>query len=222
MSDIPTARPSRDAAEPAGSLRADAARNRQRIVDAACELFRQQGLDVALEEIAQRAGVGIATLYRRFPTRAELAAAAFAEMFTVYTRVIERAAAEADSWEGVRRLVYELCELQASDAALRDLVTMRFPESPEVERLTAVAQESLEGLLARARATGQLRADADVTDIALVLIGNNEIVKRTERDAPSAWRRYAALQIDALRARAEAEELPSPPTRDQVISSLMR
>lgn len=209
-------------AEGSTALRTDAIRNRQRIIEAATELFREQGIDVPLEDVARRAGVGIATLYRRFATRAELTAAAFEAMVGTYVTVVERAVAAADPWEGVVTLVNGLCELQASDAALRDLVTMSFPESPEIDRLMIAAQDQVSALFERAQAAGRLRRDAEPTDIALVLLGNVEIVKRTSDLAPDAWQRYAALQLEALRQREDAAPLPRSPEHDQLVRSLRR
>src|SRR5689334_23961309 len=84
------------------ALRADARRNRQRIVEGACAVFRERGLDVPLEEIADRAGVGIATLYRRFPTREELIAAVFEAQLLEVATAAEEALESADAWTGFR------------------------------------------------------------------------------------------------------------------------
>src|SRR5215468_9862116 len=82
------------------ALRADAARNREAIVAAARDVFAAHGLEAPLEEIALRAGVGIATLYRRFPTRAELVAAALVDKVTQYAEAAEQALAIPDPWAG--------------------------------------------------------------------------------------------------------------------------
>src|SRR5437879_13627884 len=81
-------------------LRVDAERNRAALLDAARELFAEQGLDAPLEEIALRAGVGIATLYRRFPTRAQLVAAALVDKVTQYAEAAQQALAVPDPWAG--------------------------------------------------------------------------------------------------------------------------
>ncbi|MDH2413981.1 helix-turn-helix domain containing protein [Nocardioides sp. CER19] len=192
-------------ADPA--LRADAARNRERIVEAACRLFQEHGLDAPLEDVAREAGVGIATLYRRFPTRGDLTAAVYERIMSDYSATVERAAAQPDPWEGLSALVIGLCELQASNAALRDLVTMRGPESIDPER-QSLTQGRLEALVTRAQEAGRLRPDVEVTDLVLVLLGNAEIVKRTAGQGSVAWRRYAALQLEALRSRPDPAALP--------------
>ena len=90
-------------------LRADAERNRQRIIEAARAVFAEAGLDVPLEAIAQRAGVGIATLYRRFPTRDDLVAASFAPRMAEYIAAVDEALRAADTWAGLRDFVERVC-----------------------------------------------------------------------------------------------------------------
>src|SRR5690242_18254064 len=90
-------------------LRADAARNRSQIVEAARDLFRTRGIDVPLSTVARRAGVGVATLFRRFPTREALVNEVFAEQIVRCEAVLEEAVAEPDPWCGFRRLVEFAC-----------------------------------------------------------------------------------------------------------------
>ncbi|WP_265442645.1 TetR/AcrR family transcriptional regulator [Flexivirga meconopsidis] len=208
--------------EACAPLRADAARNRSKVVEAACEQFRLGGLEIPLEDIAKAAGVGIATLYRRFPTREDLIAAVFEEMFASYRPVLEDAVGQDDPWTGVVRLVNGLCALQAAGAGLGDLVALRFPDSPALEELRLQVETQLDDLLDRARKSGQLRPDADPSDLMLIFLGNAEVVRRTAEHAPDAWRRYAALQLESLRARPDADKLPTPMTREQRVSVLTR
>jgi AcrR family transcriptional regulator len=204
------------------ALRSDAARNRERIVQAACRLFQEEGLDVPLEDVAREAGVGIATLYRRFPTRGDLTAAVYERTMSEYAAVVQRAADEADPWEGITALMFGLCELQASNAALRELVTMQAPESAEAERRSLETQRRLETMVERAQELGLLRLDVGLTDLALVLLGNAEIVKRTAGQGSTAWRRYAALQLEALRSRPDPSPLPPAPSPEIVRGALRR
>ncbi|HPX37328.1 MAG TPA: helix-turn-helix domain-containing protein, partial [Mycobacterium sp.] len=96
-------------------LRADAERNRESIVAAAAELFAERGLSVPLEDVARAAGVGVATLYRRFPTRTDLAIEVFARNLDSAVAVVDRALATPLAWDGFRDMVFGLCALQASD-----------------------------------------------------------------------------------------------------------
>lgn len=195
-------------------LRADAKLNRDRILGAAAELFAERGLSVPLEEIAARAGVGVATLYRRFPTRADLAAAAFERNISRYTQAVDRALANHQAWEGFKTLVFELCELQASDAGLRDLLTTAFPASSAVEQRTNETVEKVRSLMERAQAEGSLRADVVVADVVVMLMANAGVLRTTSTAAPDAWRRFAALMVDAFRAGPGGPLPPAPPTQE--------
>src|SRR5438132_13734134 len=104
------------------ALRQDAQRNRELILAAAREEFREQGLDVSLEEIARRAGVGIATLYRRFPTRDALIEAVFEDHVASFVALAEEALQNEDPWVGFSTFIEQLCERQASDFGLKDLL----------------------------------------------------------------------------------------------------
>jgi AcrR family transcriptional regulator len=188
-------------------LRADAVRNRAAIVRAARSVMGRRGLDAPLDEIAQAAGVGNATLYRRFPTRRDLVAAVFAEEMSRYAAAVERALADPDPWRAVRGYLAEICALQAENRALADLVTST--EFTDVTRPVAVAH--LHELLQRAQEAGQLRADFAVEDVALVLMANAGVVRRTAEHAPSSSPRLVALLLDGLHAAAAT---PGPPAPD--------
>src|SRR3954471_4942828 len=90
-------------------LRVDAERNRQRIVAAAGTAFAELGLDVPMEDIARRAGVGVGTLYRRYPTRADLIAAAFEVKMAAYAEAAADALADPDPWHGFCGYVERIC-----------------------------------------------------------------------------------------------------------------
>ena len=149
-----------DRAEPAGCaqeerrLRADAARNRDAIVAVARDVFAEHGLEVPLEAIAARAGVGIATLYRRFPTREKLVAAALVEKVAEYTEAARQALAAPDPWAGFAGFVERICELQAGDRGLSDLLSMTLSADEQVEELRRTANELLITVIDRAKAAG--------------------------------------------------------------------
>ncbi|HEX7322203.1 MAG TPA: helix-turn-helix domain-containing protein [Mycobacterium sp.] len=198
-------------------LRVDAKLNRDRIVAAAAELFAERGLSAPLEEIATRAGVGVATLYRRFPTRADLAAAVFERNISGYSDAVDRALANRSPWTGFRALIFELCELQAGDAGLRDLLTTQFPASSEVERRTTEAVEKVRELIGHAQREGTLRPDVAVADVVVMLLANAGVLRATGATAPGAWRRFAALMVEAFRARPDGLGRalpPSPPEQE--------
>jgi AcrR family transcriptional regulator len=200
-------------------LRADAQLNRDRILLAAAKLFAERGLNVPLEEIARRAGVGVATLYRRFPTRADLAAAAFERSMSKYTEAVDRALENPHAGDGFRGLIFDLCELQARDAGLRDLLTTSFPARSTIEQRTSEAVEKLKVIIARAQAEGSVRPDLVVADVVVMLLANSGVLAATGTAAPDAWRRFAAIMLDAFMAQARAR-LPDPPDEQQLRRSV--
>ena len=182
------------------SLRADAERNRERIVAAAQEVFAEWGLNAALEKIARRAGVGIATLYRRFPTRANLIAASLERKMADYAAAAEQALDGPDPWASFCWLVNRFCAMQAADASLQDPMTMRFPASSPAEELRSRALQSLEALIQRARRQGTLRSDFVAGDLSMLLHANAGVVAATRDSAPETWRRFTSYMIDACRS----------------------
>jgi AcrR family transcriptional regulator len=202
-------------------LRADATRNRVAILTAARQVFAEQGLRAPLEEIARRAGVGIATLYRRFPTRERLVAAALIEKITQFETAASQALAEPDPWDGFAGLVRRICELQADDRGLSDLLSMTLPASEEVEQLRAKAHAHVAELVARAKASGRLRPDFAAEDLLLVLIANAAVAHVTGPDAPDAWRRFVGLMLDAFQYTGSAD-LPPAPTTGQMTQAMAR
>jgi AcrR family transcriptional regulator len=224
-------------AEPAGCahaerrLRADAARNRAAIVAVARDMFAEHGLEASLEAIAARAGVGIATLYRRFPTREKLVAAALVEKVAEYAEAARQALAVPDPWDGFAGFVERICELQAGDRGLSDLLSMTLAADEEVEELRRTANDLLITVIDRAKAAGALREDFVGEDLVLLLIATAAVMHVTRADAPDAWRRFVALALDAFRSQASPPlskatlseaTLPAPPSTAQMTRAMIR
>jgi len=193
-------------------LRVDAERNRAAIVRAATDVFAERGLDAPLEEIAGRAGVGIATLYRRFPCRELLVADALAGSISLYADAAGRALAVADPWQAFSGFVERICELQAADRGLSDLLAMSLPPGEGVARVRCHADRLAGELIARAQRHGDLRDDFTVEDLRLLLIACAGVARATGQDGPGAWRRFVALALDACRQHGRAQA-PSAPRR---------
>jgi AcrR family transcriptional regulator len=202
-------------------LRVDAERNRAAVLDAAREVFAEQGLEAPLEEIALRAGVGIATLYRRFPTRAQLVAAALVDKITQYAEAADQALAVPDPWAGFTSFVERICEMQAGDRGLSDLLSMALPADEHVEQLRRLANAQVVELVERAKTAGKLRQEFVGEDLLLLLIGHASVVHVTRQDAPDAWRRFVALMLDAFQGQDETS-LPAPPTSAQMTRAMLR
>jgi len=202
-------------------LRADAERNRERIVEAARTVFAERGLDAPLDAIAERAGVGAGTLYRRFPRRDDLIVACFAPKLTEYAEAVEAALGLPNAWEGFCAYVERICGMQAADQGVQDVLTTTFPTAREVEAQRAHAFERLAELIRRAQAQGDLRADFVTEDVVLLLFANAGVVRATRDYAPDAWRRFVGLILDGFRAD-RARPLPPPPTPAQTYRAMLR
>lgn len=200
-------------------LRADAARNREAIVEAARTVFAEQGLDAPLDEIAKLAGTGNATLYRRFPTRSDLVAAVFADRMAEHAQAVEAGLADPDPWRGFASYVQAGTAMQARDRGIADLVTMNISSAPEIEELRARAYEGMVRLIDRARRAGVLRTDFTDQDVVLLLMANAGLVERAHGIAAEASARLVALVLDGLRADA-ATDGPAPPNPDDVIAAM--
>jgi AcrR family transcriptional regulator len=192
------------------ALRADAARNRQAIIDTARELYGQRGLDTPFDEIARTAGVGNATVYRHFPTRCELVAAVFADTLRRVLDAVAHALANPDPWEGFAEHVRFLCRMQAIDRGLADLLTTAITGAPELEQLRHRAYRAFVRLAEQAKSAGTLRSDFTPEDIVLLLMANAGVVHRTADTAPNAWQRFIDLALDGLRAEAATPAVGSP------------
>lgn len=200
-------------------LRSDALRNRDLIVSAAAQLFAERGLTVPLEDVARAAGVGVATLYRRFPTRSELAIAVFERNMSSYIDVVEKALANSEPWDSFRNLAFDLCALQASDPGMRAILTTEFPPSSLIERQANQMVEKVGEVMTRAQADGALRPDVVVGDVVVMLLANAGVVEATREHAPDAWRRFAAMMVDSMRVGSH-RELPDPTPPQQLRRSI--
>jgi AcrR family transcriptional regulator len=196
---------------PATRLRRDAQRNRDAIVAAARQVFCDHGLEAPLEEIARRAGVGIATLYRRFPSRVELLDAVLADNLQAHIAVAEQALATDDPWDGFAFYLEQSCRLQAEDRGLNDVMGMRFPRATAVEAAKTRLFKLVGQVVDRAQQSGQLRADLTPEDLAFLNWANTRILPAVRAaGAPEAWRRHLGLLLDGFRAD-RAHPLPQPP-----------
>jgi len=202
-------------------MRADAERNRERVLDAAREVFAEQGLDASTNEVARRAGVGVATLFRRFPTRDDLLAAVFADKMAAYGAAIDDALAAPDAWEGFCGFIERVCRMQADDRGFADVLTLTFPTAKGLEAESDRTAHALTDLIDRAKATGRLREDFAHQDVPLILMANAGVVNATRDAAPDAWRRLVGYLLQSF-ASTGAPPLPKPPTKRQMFRALMR
>ena len=202
-------------------LRVDAERNRSRILEAAQTQFAERGLDVPLEDVAEGAGVGIATLYRRFPTREDLIAACFERRLEEYARLAEEALEATDGWSGFCTYIERVCAMQAADRGLKDVLVRTLPNAKRLEAHRTRGYERSVRLIERAQAEGSLRPDLVPEDLVLLLMANAGVVQAAGAAAPDAWKRFVQLMLDGFRSEG-ASALPPPPSPRQMITAMRR
>ncbi|MBU2668995.1 TetR/AcrR family transcriptional regulator [Actinoplanes bogorensis] len=182
-------------------LRGDARDNRDRIVDAARQLFAERGPEAPMTSIARRAGVGVATVYRRFPTKEALLAEAFAAEFRTCAAIVDEALADADPWRGFSRLLEKVCLTMVGNRGFCVVFTAA---------LTAERDRALAGfaeLVGRAQATGELRPDFVPGDLAVIVLALNGIAAGPPEFAAGAARRLAGYLLTAFHTTGP---LPAP------------
>jgi|SRR5882757_2721722 len=198
-------------------LRRDAVRNRQLLIDAAGEVLGEQGLDAPLDEIARRAGVGNATLYRHFPTRERLYEVVFAEAGDMLERACNRALAIDDPWTALATYFEEACAFIADNQGLSDLMMQGMPRSPVLNDIRVKADTLMQTLLDRAQERGAVRADIVLTDVLFVLASLLRVVPASAAISPDAWRRHLAITLDGLRPRDGANLPPTSLSYEQLV-----
>jgi AcrR family transcriptional regulator len=190
-------------------MRADAARNRQRLIDAAAEVFAARGLDATLDEIARHAGVNVATAYRHFANKHELAREFLRQCVDRAVAVAEEAAAEPDPWQGLTQFLERSLEMIASNRALVDVLKREYG-AEQFEELLQRTITPLDKLLARGQQAGVIRADVGATDFPAILEMLSAV---TGVGIPGLPHRYIGLILAGL--RPGPDPLPEqPPTAD--------
>ncbi|MFD5896676.1 TetR/AcrR family transcriptional regulator [Streptomyces sp. NPDC060366] len=189
------------------TLRSDALDNHERILDAARALFSADGLDVPMREIARRAGVGPATLYRHFPTKQVLATEAFADQLRACRTIVDDGCADPDPWRGLCLVIEKICELHARDRGFSEAFMSTFPGAPDVAGREYTVK-TVAGLAQRAKEAGHLRSDFVLDDLILILMANKGIHTRSTDTQVMASRRFAGLAIQAFEASPQHAPLP--------------
>jgi AcrR family transcriptional regulator len=202
-------------------LRRDAERNRQRILDAARRMFAERGLEASLDDVAHAAGVGVGTVYRRFPNKARLVEALFEQGVDELVTEATAAAVQPDSWRALVTLVEMLCGPMSADRAFREVLL----GSPLAVHLVVGARDRVLGVIAevveRAKADGTLRPDVEPGDIAAINMMLAGAADLWGSSRPDLWRRYLGIILDGLRTDTPSP-LPAPPVTPTELDELMR
>ncbi|KZF12627.1 MAG: helix-turn-helix domain-containing protein [Rhodococcus sp. (in: high G+C Gram-positive bacteria)] len=193
-------------------LRRDAARNVERISTTAMEVFAERGLDVSMADVADRAGVGVGTVYRRFGSKEALIAALFAEKADQMVAMAERAAAEDDAGAAFLNHCVEVCAVLAENKGLRELLLSGAKDAGADRSIMSRIEAPIETLTDRAKASGWLRESFAPSDFVLVLTAV-QAVRSFGGDAhPALWRRTLQMMIDGLRTpSATPVDVGAPP-----------
>jgi AcrR family transcriptional regulator len=215
----------RDRTEPdsaARPLRRDAERNRQRILEAARVVFAERGLGATLDEIAHAAGVGVGTVYRRYPDKEELIDALFEQSINRIAALAEEGIANPDPWAGLVGFFERALEEQARDRGLKELLLSDAHGRERVALGRARIAPRVQALVARAQASGDLRPDIAATDLPLIQLMLGAALDYTRDVAPDSWQRFLVLVLDGMRAaRDEPTPLAARPLTDDEIETVM-
>jgi AcrR family transcriptional regulator len=178
--------------------RADAVRNRERVVAAAAAVFAERGIEAGVPDIAARAGVGKATVYRSFPTKEHLIAAVVIERLADLERRARERLDHPDPWAALIELVEDGAARQCVDrslaSALHAGVAADLLAGPRASMWGAIDE-----LMVRAKEQGAIRPDVTAADLRVLWIGVARVLAADGVDDPAAWRRYCRLALDALR-----------------------
>lgn len=179
-------------------LRADAARNRDKLLAAAVEVFGRHGLDAPLEHIARAAEVSIGTLYAHFPTRQAFIDAIFPVRLAVLDDIGAAALADPDPWQGFVTFVEGTVSLQAEDHGLNDAIARRLPSVSEAGQVCARGMAHADVIIRRAKDAGRLRADFDAADLVTLTWAMSQVIKESAAE-PDRWQRFLRFFLDGLR-----------------------
>jgi AcrR family transcriptional regulator len=204
-------------------LRADAERNRQRIVDAAKRLFAERGVEVSVEDIAATAGVGIGTFYRRFPDRESLVEAVFATKLERVAQSAREALEIEDPWQAFRTFVTTVARMHARDRGLKDVLLSSDRGRERVAAFRETIQPLAGQLLEHAKAAGTLREDVTLFDIAMIYQAVAAIAEITRDVSPDYFERTLTLLVDGLAEERTTTPMPIPPPDfEQLIAVMSR
>ena len=169
----------------APTLRADAARNLELILEAAEAAFAEKGNEACVADIASRAGVGQATIFRRFETKDDLIAAVFERKIAQVAEAAESALRKRSAWEGLRAFMTFATGLQARDRGFFQGYAERLSADPSIRAQKQRIMEQMQEVVRRAKAEGSLREDIEAEDIHAFCCA----AAQAGSTGPRAWKR---------------------------------
>src|SRR3954470_666616 len=172
--------------------RADARRNRERVIAAATAVFGEKGLDAGVPEVAARAGVGKATIYRSFPSKDHLVAAVALERLRWFARLVDGGLTERDAGAAVATVSHTAAERQCGDRAVAGAMAGVI-DVPEVTAARAEIAASLDRLIDRGQAQGTIRGDVAWADVKVLFAGVTAVLRDAGECDEAVLRRYVGL-----------------------------
>lgn len=183
-------------------LRADARRNRERILAAAREQFADHGLDVHMEQIARGAGVGVGTVYRHFPAKEDLLQALADERFARFAELARAGLEDPDPWSGFCELMRESARVVAEDRGLSEAMD-QLPDLCTASAGKVRLLELVSELIERAKARGAMRADFTAADVPSLMRGlARATAPQDSGPAAMSWERYLEIMLAGLASSA--------------------
>lgn len=179
-------------------VRADAVRNAEKVLDAARQVFAEQGLSAGIDQVAHRAGVGKATVYRCWPTKELLVADVAGARVDGFTERVRNALTDPDPTGAFERLLLRAAETSAANRLLHTGLTAAC-ETPELSAKRAACVTAMEQLMERGRQQGGIRHDVTAKDVTVLFNGFAAILSAAGESDPAVWRRYAGLVVAAAR-----------------------
>ncbi|MFH5231151.1 TetR/AcrR family transcriptional regulator [Antrihabitans spumae] len=215
MNTVTTKAPAAPATRP---LRADAARNQQRILEAARELFATRGLEITLDDVAEHAGVGVGTVYRRFSNKQDLIAGVFEKHVDDMAGQAELALDNPDPWQGLVQFFEYMCRHMAENRGLGEVLMTLDGQQNRFACVRERMEPAVTKVIDRARDAGELRPDAEAQDFFATIHMVDWIADFARTVHPEVWRRYFSIMLDGLRADSRPRQplTVGPMTFEQV------
>jgi AcrR family transcriptional regulator len=186
-------------------LRRDAADNRERLLSAAATVFTRDGIDAGIDVVAREAGIGMGTVYRRFPNKKALIDELVDALLTDLITAADSALAHERDGDGLEPYLRAAGDLIAERRGFVPMVWRGQHRSSAIDRLRATLAE----LLASAQRHGRASADVELSDISAVLWSMRGIMELTHTAAPDAWRRHLDFVLAGMRAGSIAFSAPA-------------
>ncbi len=203
--------------------RADAERNRRRVLDAAARVFAERGAAATLNDVARVAGVGVGTVYRKFPDKEAMLDALFDNKIDALVRLADEAASVENAGTALRGFLLGLMEMRATDRGLDAILMAPGRSARFSQALSRHFAPTVDRLVARAISAGELRPDFIGQEVCLLGFMVGKVADITRSTDPDAWRRYAQLLVDGIRPSAGTQPLsPAPLSFTDIAAALGR